>query len=86
MEEKSETTLYDDYKFLTEEEMERLGLGQFKDDNAVRRHLHGYVIRYDLYKKVICFLDIYMKHKRVLFYDVYSLYINWWLSIHGTAI
>jgi ribosome biogenesis protein ENP2 len=56
MEEKQENTLYDDYKFLTEEEMERLGLSEYKNSDAVRAHLHGYVIRYDLYKKVICFL------------------------------
>jgi hypothetical protein len=55
MEEKQENTLYDDYKFLTEEEMERLGLSEYKNSDAVRAHLHGYVIRYDLYKKVICF-------------------------------
>lgn len=52
MEEKQENTLYDDYKFLTEEEMERLGLSEYKNSDAVRAHLHGYVIRYDLYKKV----------------------------------
>ncbi|XP_037419292.1 nucleolar protein 10-like, partial [Triticum dicoccoides] len=51
MEEKQENTLYDDYKFLTEEEMERLGLSEYKNSDAVRAHLHGYVIRYDLYKK-----------------------------------
>ena len=48
MEEKQENTLYDDYKFLTEEEMERLGLSEYKTSDAVRTHLHGYVIRYDL--------------------------------------
>ncbi|XP_044958603.1 nucleolar protein 10 [Hordeum vulgare subsp. vulgare] len=51
MEEKQENTLYDDYKFLTEEEMERLGLSEYKNSDAVRAHLHGYVIHYDLYKK-----------------------------------
>lgn len=51
MEEKQENTLYDDYKFLTEEEMERLGLSEYKNSDAVRAHLHGYVICYDLYKK-----------------------------------
>ncbi|KAM0842099.1 hypothetical protein ACQ4PT_058582 [Festuca glaucescens] len=58
MEEKQENTLYDDYKFLTEEEMERLGLSEYKNSNAVRAHLHGYVIRYDLYKKQRAKLDI----------------------------
>ncbi|KAM0844838.1 hypothetical protein ACQ4PT_056776 [Festuca glaucescens] len=58
MEEKQENTLYDDYKFLTEEEMERLGLSEYKNSDAVRAHLHGYVIRYDLYKKQRAKLDI----------------------------
>lgn len=58
MEEKQEATLYDDYKFLTEEEMERLGLSQYKDSNAVRAHLHGYVIRYDLFKEQKAKLEI----------------------------
>ncbi|KAM0909238.1 hypothetical protein ACQ4PT_014950 [Festuca glaucescens] len=53
MEEKQENTLYDDYKFLTEEAMERLGLSEYKNSDAVRAHLHGYVIRYDLYKKQV---------------------------------
>ncbi|XP_047078777.1 nucleolar protein 10-like [Lolium rigidum] len=58
MEEKQENTLYDGYKFLTEEEMERLGLSEYKNSDPVRAHLHGYVIRYDLYKKQRAKLDI----------------------------
>lgn len=52
MEEKPDTTLFDDYKFLTKEEMERLNLTQYIGSSAVRAYLHGFVVRYELYKKV----------------------------------
>jgi hypothetical protein len=52
MEEKPDTTLFDEYKFLTKEEMERLNLTQYIGSSAVRAYLHGFVVRYELYKKV----------------------------------
>lgn len=52
MEEKSDSRVYDEYKFLTKEEMERLNLTQYIGTNAVRVHLHGFIVRYELYKKV----------------------------------
>ncbi|XP_034591477.1 uncharacterized protein [Setaria viridis] len=51
MEEKSDSRVYDEYKFLTKEEMERLNLTQYIGTNAVRVHLHGFIVRYELYKK-----------------------------------
>ena len=60
MEEKQENTLYDDYKFLTEEEMEQLGLSEYKNSDAVRAHLHGYLIRYDLHKNVFFSVHLFM--------------------------
>lgn len=52
MEEKSDAAVYEDYKFLTKEQMERLNLTQYIGTNAVRVHLHGFIVRYELYKKV----------------------------------
>jgi len=52
MEEKADSTVYDEYKFLTKEEMERLNLTPYIGTNAVRVHLHGFIVRYELYKKV----------------------------------
>jgi hypothetical protein len=52
MEEKPDTAVYDDFKFLTHEEMERLNLTQYIGTSAVRVHLHGFIVRYELYKKV----------------------------------
>jgi ribosome biogenesis protein ENP2 len=52
MEEKPDTTLFDEYKFLTKEEMERLNLTQYIGSSAVRAYLHGFIVRYELYKKV----------------------------------
>ncbi|CAL5044920.1 unnamed protein product [Urochloa decumbens] len=51
MEEKSDSTVYDEYKFLTKEEMERLNLTQYIGSNAVKVHLHGFIVRHELYKK-----------------------------------
>ncbi|CAN6166404.1 unnamed protein product [Urochloa humidicola] len=51
MEEKPDSTVYDEYKFLTKEEMERLNLTQYIGSNAVKVHLHGFIVRYELYKK-----------------------------------
>ncbi|KAJ1257761.1 hypothetical protein BS78_10G021000 [Paspalum vaginatum] len=51
MEEKPDTTLFDEYKFLTKEEMERLNLSPYIGSSAVRAYLHGFVVRYELYKK-----------------------------------
>ncbi|PWZ08122.1 Nucleolar protein 10 [Zea mays] len=51
MEEKPDTTLFDEYKFLTKEEMERLNLTQYIGSSAVRAYLHGFIVRYELYKK-----------------------------------
>lgn len=52
MEEKPDTVVYEQYKFLTHEEMERLNLTQYIGTSAVKVHLHGFVVRHELYKKV----------------------------------
>lgn len=52
MEENSQTTIYDDYKFLTTEDLERLNLTDLIGTNLLRAYMHGYFIDYRLYKKV----------------------------------
>lgn len=52
MEENSQTTIYDDYKFLTTEDLERLDLTDLIGTNLLRAYMHGYFIDYRLYKKV----------------------------------
>lgn len=53
MEEASQTTIYDDFKFLTKEEVERLKLANLVGTNLLRAYMHGFFIDYRLYKKVM---------------------------------
>ncbi|KAK9671224.1 hypothetical protein RND81_12G014400 [Saponaria officinalis] len=52
LEENVQPTIYDDYKFLTREELERLSLSNLIGTNLVRAYMHGFFINYQLYKKV----------------------------------
>ncbi|KAI3691172.1 hypothetical protein L2E82_49391 [Cichorium intybus] len=51
MEEDAETTIYDDYKFLTKEELEKLNLTNLIGTNLLRAYMHGFFIDFRLYKK-----------------------------------
>ncbi|XP_020112876.1 nucleolar protein 10 [Ananas comosus] len=57
MEENSQTTIYDDYKFLTTEDLERLNLTDLIGTNLLRAYMHGYFIDYRLYKKAQALAD-----------------------------
>lgn len=52
LEEQPQTTIYDDYKFLTKEDLEKLNLTNLIGTNLLRAYMHGYFIDYRLYKKV----------------------------------
>lgn len=49
-----QTSIYDHYKFLTEEELKRLNLSALIGTNLLRAYMHGYFVNYGLYKKVGC--------------------------------
>ncbi|KAG5582726.1 hypothetical protein H5410_053353 [Solanum commersonii] len=51
LEEQPQTTIYDDYKFLTKEDLEKLNLTNLIGTNLLRAYMHGYFIDYRLYKK-----------------------------------
>lgn len=51
LEEQPQTTIYDDYKFLTKEDLEKLNLTNLIGTNLLRAYMHGYFINYQLYKK-----------------------------------
>lgn len=51
MEESGQTTIYDDFKFLTKEELEKLGLTNLIGTNYLRAYMHGFFVHYGLYKK-----------------------------------
>lgn len=52
LEEGAQTTIYDNFKFLTEEDLEKLKLTNLIGTNLVRAYMHGFFIDYRLYKKV----------------------------------
>ena len=51
LEESSTATVYDDYKFVTTEELNELGLEHLIGSPLLRAHLHGFFIDIRLYRK-----------------------------------
>ncbi|GAV56912.1 NUC153 domain-containing protein [Cephalotus follicularis] len=51
LEESGQTTIYDDYKFLTKDDLERLNLTNLIGSNLLRASMHGFFVDYRLYKK-----------------------------------
>lgn len=45
------STVYDDYKFVTKEELEKIGLNNLIGTNVLRAYMHGYFMDIRLYKK-----------------------------------
>ncbi|KAK4804898.1 hypothetical protein SAY86_004715 [Trapa natans] len=57
LEEGGQTTIYDDFKFLTREELEKLNLTNLIGTNLLRAYMHGFFINYKLYKKAKALAD-----------------------------
>ena len=53
LEETKTDTIYDNYKFLTEEELKALSLHSLIGTNLLRAYMHGYFIDHRLYQKGI---------------------------------
>lgn len=51
LEETHQDTVYDDYKFITQKELENLGLGHLVGTNLLRAYMHGYFLDMRLYHK-----------------------------------
>lgn len=51
LEELNHETIYDDYKFVTEKELEELDLAHLKGTNLLRAYMHGHFMDIRLYKK-----------------------------------
>ncbi|XP_043275576.1 nucleolar protein 10 [Venturia canescens] len=51
LEELDHETIYDDYKFVTEKELEELDLTHLKGTNLLRAYMHGYFMDIRLYRK-----------------------------------
>merc|ERR1712054_610471 len=57
MEEKKNTAVYDDYKFVTKQELSVLGLDHLIGTKLLRASMHGYFIDLRLYKKAKAIAD-----------------------------
>ncbi|CAH2246123.1 nucleolar 10 [Pelobates cultripes] len=66
LEENPESTVYDDYKFVTKNELEDLGLGHLIGSQLLRAYMHGYFIDIRLYHKVKAMVNpfAYEEYKR----------------------
>lgn len=51
LEELNYDIIYDDYKFVTEKELEELDLAHLKGTNLLRAYMHGYFMDIRLYRK-----------------------------------
>lgn len=50
-EETPDTTIYDDYKFVTKKELSNLSLSHLIGTNVLKAYMHGYFVDYRLYEK-----------------------------------
>lgn len=57
LEELNYETIYDDYKFVTEEDLEKLDLMKYKGTPCLRAHMHGFFIDIRLYRKAMSIMD-----------------------------
>lgn len=57
LEEERGTTVFDDYKFVTREELEKLGLEHLIGTKLLRAYMHGFFMDIRLYKKVKAVAD-----------------------------
>ncbi|XP_058808997.1 nucleolar protein 10 [Phymastichus coffea] len=57
LEELNYETIYDDYKFVTEEDLEKLDLLKYKGTPCLRAHMHGFFIDIRLYRKAMSIMD-----------------------------
>ncbi|CAE7870409.1 nol10, partial [Symbiodinium sp. KB8] len=52
-----EARVYDDYKFITRDELLKLGMGHLVGSSLLRPYMHGFFIDVRLYKKVAAAVD-----------------------------
>ncbi|KAJ4716803.1 Nucleolar protein 10-like [Melia azedarach] len=57
LEEGGQTTIYDNFKFLTREDLEKLNLTSLIGTNLLRAYMHGFFVDYRLYKKAKALVD-----------------------------
>uniref|UniRef100_A0A1J3J997 Nucleolar protein 10 n=1 Tax=Noccaea caerulescens TaxID=107243 RepID=A0A1J3J997_NOCCA len=69
MEETGQTTIYDNYKFVTKEDLEKLQLTHLIGTDLLKAQMHGYFMNHKLYKKALAVAepfayDNYLERKK----------------------
>ncbi|CAN6898427.1 unnamed protein product [Brassica oleracea] len=57
MEETGQTTIYDNYKFVTKEDLEKLKMTHLIGTDLLKAQMHGYFVNHNLYKKALTVAD-----------------------------
>ncbi|KAL0652788.1 hypothetical protein Bca4012_095479 [Brassica carinata] len=57
MEETGQTTIYDNYKFVTKEDLEKLQMTHLIGTDLLKAQMHGYFVNHNLYKKALTVAD-----------------------------
>ncbi|KAF2587969.1 hypothetical protein F2Q70_00041030, partial [Brassica cretica] len=57
MEETGQTTIYDNYKFVTKEDLEKLRMTHLIGTDLLKAQMHGYFVNHNLYKKALTVAD-----------------------------
>lgn len=65
MEEGAQTTIYDNFKFLTKEDLEKLGMTSLIGSKYLRAYMHGFFIDFGLYKKLAAKADPFEYEKYI---------------------
>lgn len=84
LEEQPQTTIYDDFKFLTKEDLEKLNLTHLIGTSLLRAYMHGYFIDYRLYKKVTIRINLYTNFKWLALWS--NLCACWCFALAGTSL
>ncbi|KAJ0246784.1 Embryo sac development arrest 7 [Hirschfeldia incana] len=69
MEETGQTTIYDNYKFVTKEDLEKLQMTNLIGTDLLKAQMHGYFVNHNLYKKALTMAepfayDNYLERKK----------------------
>ncbi|KAL5546575.1 hypothetical protein UlMin_006262 [Ulmus minor] len=65
LDDNKEAVVYDNYKFLTKEDLERLGLTNLIGTDLLRAYMHGFFIKDQLYKKAKAIADPFSYEKYI---------------------
>ena len=75
LEEEGHSVIYDDFKFVTKEDLEKLNLNNLIGTNLLHAYMHGFFIDHRLYNKVTLVCEC------VLFLPFFVLIILIWSAL-----